>query len=464
MSRRRWFPYILALSVAGPTFAGQASAAEGPSQPASQAPGEIVVRYLPGAGADERSEARETLGTEAQSSSPVAGLEVLEVPPGVDVQEAAAQAEALPQVLYAEPNYTYRIATVPNDPLYRQLWALGPSNRSGMNSGIDAPSAWEAVVGSPSVTVAVVDSGVDATHPDLAGNMWINPGEGGDVAANGVDDDGNGFVDDAQGWDWIDDDNTPADPLGHGTHTAGTVGAVGNNGVGISGVSWSVRLMALRVIDGSGAGFASDVAAAFTYAARAGAQIVNASLTGPEPSQAMYDAIAAAPQTLFVVAAGNESKNTDLSPSYPCSFDLPNLICVAATGQFNELAPFSNWGPRSVDLAAPGMRIVSTWPGGGYAEGMGTSAASPHVAGAAALVWARSSGGAPAVRDALLRGVEPLVELRGRTATGGRLNAAGALGREQGDRVAPDRRRCKRKPLGHQRQRRRRAGRCRSRR
>jgi subtilisin family serine protease len=427
-----------------------------------------LVRYLPGAGAEERSDAREALGTELQSSSPATGLEVLDLPPGVDAEGAAARAQALPQVLYAEPNHTYRIAAVPNDPMYRQLWALGPSNRTGMNSGIDAPSAWDAVVGSPSVTVAVVDSGVDATHPDLAANVWTNPGEAGGLEANGADDDGNGYVDDRQGWDWIDDDNTPSDPLGHGTHTAGTIGAVGNNGLGISGVSWTVRLMALRVIDGSGAGFASDVAEAFTYAARAGTQIVNASLTGPEPSQAVYDAIAAAPETLFVVAAGNEGKDTDVSPSYPCSFDLPNLVCVAATGQFNELTPFSNWGARSVDLAAPGMRILSTWPGGGYAEGMGTSAATPHVAGAAALVWARSPGGTLAVRDALLRGVEPLPALRGRTVTGGRLNAAGALGQNREERAEwrPDQRRCKRKASADHRQRRhRRRGRwCRIRR
>jgi subtilisin family serine protease len=464
---RRGFPFALAIFMASGSFGGQAAASsvETPD-PAPYAPGEIVVRYLPGVDEGEQAEARAALDASVEDASEATGLEVLAVPEGTDPQQAAAAAESLPQVLYAEPNYAYRIAAVPNDPKYRDQWPLHPSNRSGMNSGIDAPSAWNATTGSPSVTVAVVDSGVDSAHPDLAPNIWTNPAETGGREANGTDDDGNGFVDDWRGWDWTEDDNDPADALGHGTHTAGTIGAVGNNGVGVSGVNWHVRLMPLRVIDASGVGYATDVAEAFTYAARAGAQVVNASLSGPEMSQAMYEAIAAAPQTLFVVAAGNEGKDNDVSPSYPCNIDLPNVVCVTATGQFNELTPFSNWGARSVDLAAPGMRIVSTWPGGGYAEGMGTSAATPHVSGTAALAWSRVPGGALAVRDRLLGSVEPIPELQGRTVTGGRVNAASALGqkREDTEELRGDRNRCKKKARHRQGQRRRHRNRCRSRR
>jgi subtilisin family serine protease len=440
-----------------------ASASE--PEPAPYASGQIVVRYLPGTGPADHAQARDALGTSVDSSSEAAGLEVLDVPEGTSVEDAAEVAEALPQVLYAEPNYAYRIAAVPNDPMYPDQWQLGPSNRMGMNSGIDAPSAWNASVGSQDITVAVVDSGVDTSHPDLASNVWTNPGETGGRESNLADDDGNGFIDDWRGWDWVEDDNDPADPLGHGTHTAGTVGAVGNNGVGVSGVSWHVGLMPLRVIDGSGIGYATDVAEAFTYAARMGAEVVNASLSGPAFSQPMYDAIAAAPLTLFVVAAGNEGKDNDASPSYPCNFDLPNMMCVTATGQFNELTPFSNWGARSVDLAAPGMRIVSTWPGGGYAEGIGTSAAAPHVSGTAALVWSRVPGGVLAVRGRLLAGTESLPELRGRTVTGGRVNAAGALGqaRESREELRGDKKRCKRKQPARDRQRRHRRS-CRARR
>jgi thermitase len=466
---RRGFPFALAIFLASGTFAGKATASETETAPpAASAPGEIVIRYLPGVDPGDQAEARAALGASVDDFSETTGLEVLDVPAGTDLEQAAAAAESLPQVLYAEPNYAYRIAAVPNDPMYRDLWALGPSNRSGMNSGIDAPSAWNATTGSPSITVAVVDSGVDTTHPDLAPNAWTNPAETGGREGNAIDDDGNGFVDDWRGWDWTEDDNDPADPLGHGTHTAGTIGAVGNNGVGVSGVNWHVRLMPLRVIDGSGVGYAADVAEAFAYAARAGAQVVNASLSGPELSQAMYEAIAAAPQTLFVVAAGNEGKDNDASPSYPCNIDLPNVVCVTATGQFNELTPFSNWGARSVDLAAPGMRIVSTWPGGGYAEGMGTSAATPHVSGTAALMWPRVPGGALAVRDRLLGSVEPIPELQGRTVTGGRVNAATALGqkRDATEELRGDKSRCKKKAARHRdRQRRRHRNRaCRSRR
>jgi subtilisin family serine protease len=456
--------YPLTLAILLASGITQASASE--AEPAPYASGEIVVRYLPGTGPEEQAEAREALDTSVESSSEATGLEVLNVPEGIDVEDAAEIAEALPQVLYAEPNYAYRIAVVPNDPMYPDQWQLGPSNRMGTNSGIDTPSAWNASVGSQDITVAVVDSGVDTSHPDLAPNVWTNPGETGGREYNLTDDDANGFTDDWRGWDWVDDDNDPADPLGHGTHTAGTVGAVGNNGVGVSGVSWQVRLMPLRVIDGSGVGYATDVAEAFTYASRLGAEVVNASLSGPQLSQPMYDAMAAAPQTLFVVAAGNEGKDVDTSPSYPCNFELLNVVCVAATGQFNELTPFSNWGARSVDLAAPGMRIISTWPGGGYAEGIGTSAAAPHVSGTAALVWSRVPGGALVVRDRLLAGTEPLPELQGRTVTGGRVNAAGALGqaREAREELRGERKRCKRKQLTGDRRRRRPRRTCRARR
>lgn len=456
--------YLLALAMFLASGMTPTTASE--TEPAPYASGQIVVRYLPGTGPEEHAEARDALGTSVESSSEATGLEVLDVPEGIDVEDAAEVAEALPQVLYAEPNYAYRIAAVPNDPMYPDQWQLGPSNRMGMNSGIDTPSAWSASVGSQDITVAVVDSGVDTSHPDLASNVWTNTGETGGREANQADDDGNGFIDDWRGWDWVDDDNDPADPLGHGTHTAGTVGAVGNNGVGVSGVSWHVSLMPLRVIDGGGIGYATDVAEAFTYAARLGAEVVNASLSGPGLSQPMYDAMAAAPQTLFVVAAGNEGKDNDASPSYPCNFELPNVVCVTATGQFNELTPFSNWGARSVDLAAPGMRIVSTWPGGGYAEGIGTSAATPHVSGTATLVWSRVPGGALVVRDRLLAGAESLPELQGRTVTGGRVNAAGALGlpRESREELRGDKKRCKRKPHAGDRQRRRRKRACRARR
>ena len=213
--------------------------------------------------------------------------------------------------------------------------------------------------GSASTVVAVVDSGVAWDHPDLAPNIWSNPDE---VAGNGVDDDGNGKVDDVRGWDFVDGDNNPWDYDDHGTHVAGTIAARGNNGVGVTGVAWQASIMPVRALDALGTGSNADIADAFTYAAANGARVVNASLGGAGRSQAMSDAITNNPNTLFVVAAGNDGTDNDTTPRYPCNYTAANLICVAATDNTDALASFSNYGASSVDLAAPGVDIDSTRP------------------------------------------------------------------------------------------------------
>ena len=349
-------------------------------------------------------------------------------------------------VVYAEPDHVVRQTAVPNDPLLSYEWDM---------SAIRAPEAWDVTTGSPQVTVAVVDTGIDASHPDLSPNLWTNPGESGAGRdTNGLDDDGDGLIDDVHGWDFVDGDAQPDDGNGHGTHVSGTIAARGDDGVGVAGVTWSTAIMPLRVLGDDGSGYVSDVVTAYAYAASSGARLVNASLGGGSYSRAEHDAIAAAPNTLFVVAAGNDGADDDATPEYPCDYDLANVVCVAASDRDDTLASFSNYGTTNVDLAAPGVDIASTWPGGRYALLDGTSMATPHVTGAAALVLAHDGTlGVAGLRAALLSSVHPVAALAGRVATGGRLDVAAALSVAPARRPAP--------AAGGQRARRRRARRSR---
>jgi subtilisin family serine protease len=415
---------MLGLLAAGPAPAAAASSG-----------GDLIVRFEPGTPAAQRVDVRRDAGVAFEEALPPAGMQVVSVEAGRSVSQAEARLDRDPRVEYAEPNLRRSAALIPNDTYFTREWALHNTGQPVLGTGgtpdadIDAPEAWDLTTGSASVAVAVIDSGVDAAHPDLAPNIWSNPGEsGGGKETNGVDDDGDGFVDDAHGWDWVGSDANPADANGHGTHVAGTIGARGNDGIGVSGVSWSTRLMALRVLDSSGNGLLSNVISAYGYAAAHGAKVVNASLGGPGFSQAEYDAIHSAPGTLFVVAAGNNAANNDVSSDYPCAYDLPNLICVAATDQRDGLASFSNYGATTVDLGAPGYRIASDQPGSSFAYMSGTSMATPHVSGVAALVFADSpAASVGGVRQAILGGTDPDPALAGKTVTGARLNARAAL-------------------------------------
>ena len=287
-----------------------------------------------------------------------------------------------------------------------------------------------------------LDTGIDQTHPDLNDNLWANPGD----PPNGIDDDRNGWVDDVRGIDLANDDADPFDDSGHGTHVAGIIGAEGNNGIGITGVAWKARLIALKFLDANGEGNTADAATAIDSAVRAGARVINASWGGPAYSYALFRAIrnAASRQVMVVAAAGNEGRLADSYPEYPAAFDLPNVISVAATDTSDLLLDFSNYGPRTVDLGAPGDEIYSTVPrqtsASGYAPFSGTSMAAPHVSGAAALYLSRApTATAQQMRDALLQSVDPLPSLAGKTVTGGRFNVARmfGIGRVPGCRPLP---------------------------
>src|SRR3989344_105505 len=353
-----------------------------------------------------------------------------------DVPTAITKLKQDPLVEYAEPNYIVHSSVIPNDPNFSKLWGLYNTGQTGGISGahINAPPAWDSTHDS-NIVVGIIDTGIDYNHEDLASNVWTNPGE---IAGNGKDDDNNGFIDDIHGWDFANSDKDPIDDNGHGTHVAGTIGAIGNNGVGIVGVNWNVKMAALKFLNRYGSGTTANAVKAVLYANMMGFKITNNSWGGGGYTQSLYDAINAANNAgnLFVAAAGNSGNNTDSSANYPASYNLPNIISVAATDHKDNLASFSNYGGNSVDLGAPGVDIYSTVPKGscslcdssGYDFLSGTSMATPHVSGVAALVWSAENGLSNlAIKDKILYSTDALSSLSGKTISGGRLNLHKAL-------------------------------------
>ena len=396
----------------------------GHGSPPDQVPGELIVKFRPGTRAPEREDARTRVNGVRRRQYRM-GAEHWVLGHGASATQAIERLRANPNVEYAEPNYIVSALRVPNDPRYGEQYALRNTGQLGGTPGADirAEAAWDVTTGAGSVVVAVIDTGIDYTHPDLAANIWSNDGE---VAGNGVDDDGNGFVDDTRGWDFANDDNNPFDDAGHGTHVAGTIGAPGDNGLGVAGVTWQVRLMPLKFLNAGGSGTTADAIGAVEYATLMGADITSNSWGGGAFSQALLGAIreADAADILFVAAAGNDGINTDYSPMYPAAYDVANVVSVAATDRTDHLAGFSNYGVATVDLAAPGVDILSTVPGGGYATNSGTSMATPHVSGVAALVRAIAPDIDVAnLRQRLMTQTDPLPWLGGVIASGGRLNA-----------------------------------------
>ena len=322
--------------------------------------------------------------------------------------------------LRCEPNYVVRSDITPNDTQFSSLW--------GMLS-IQAPSAWDVTTGSPNITVAVIDTGIEYTHPDLSENIATNAGE---IPSNGIDDDRNGFIDDYYGYDFINNDGNPMDDHYHGTHCAGTVGARGNNARGVAGVAWNVKLMPVKVLSSTGSGSYASVIGGINYAVKRGVKVLSMSLSGSAYSQALEDAIINARNNgvLIVAAAGNSALNTDIYPAYPAASTQDNVLSVAATASGDVLASFSNWGPTSVDVAAPGADILSTYLGGQYAWASGTSMATPHVAGMAAMVLSvNPTLSYGQVKSILLGTVDPIGSLSGKMVSGGRVNLKNAVAR-----------------------------------
>ena len=322
------------------------------------------------------------------------------------------------------PNYVVRIVAQPNDTYYAngQLWGLNGA------FGIDADKAWNYSQGSNDVIVAVIDTGINLTHSDLNANIWMNPNE---ISGNGVDDDGNGFVDDIRGASMITG-GTASDDNGHGSHVAGTICAVGNNSSGVTGVNWRCKILPVKFLNNSGSGSIYDAARAVDYVTafkNRGFPVVlsNNSWSGGGYSAVLEAAIKNARDAgiLFVAAAGNSGQNTDTTPSYPAGYDIDNVISVAAIDSAGNLASFSNYGVKSVDIAAPGVGILSTYiPGSEYVSLSGTSMAAPHVSGALALLKSGSPGLAWSdLRDRLFSQARKLPSLNSKVKTGGTTNA-----------------------------------------
>ena len=358
---------------------------------------------------------------------------VVQPPEGGDLQAAIETCSRSDLVDFVEPDYLIRPALVPDDPQFTDgtAWALDNTGTSGgvANADIGATEAWDLVTDASEVVVAVVDSGVRTTHEDLSANLWQNPGE---IPGNGIDDDHDGIVDDVVGFDAVNGTGDPTDQAGHGTHVAGIIGAVGNNGKGTAGIAWKVRIMALRFLDDVQGGSTSDAITCIDYAVAHGARVINASWGTSQRSRSLQRAIqrARAAGVILVAAAGNDGVNLDVTPTYPGAFPEDNLVCVTGTTRGDAKYAEGNYGSVGVDLGAPAVGIYSSWSTAddAYAYATGTSMATPMVTGSIALLIARHpEAGYQAIIEALLQSVDPLPALAGKTVTGGRLNVAKAL-------------------------------------
>ena len=400
---------------------------------------ELIVKFR--GGRDDYSKLMTHYGVGARRAKVfrnLAGVELVKLPRGLSVKEAIDFYQRSPEVLYAEPNYIVRTTNTPDDTRFGEQWGLHNIGQSGgtPNADIDAVAAWDITTGSSDVIVAVIDSGVDYNHLDLSANMFRNTA---DCNNNGIDDDGNGFVDDCFGIDTANNDSDPMDDNNHGTHVAGIIGAVGSNGAGVVGINWRIKIIACKFVKANGSGTTADAIDCLDYVKTMkdrGFNIIATSNSwgGGGFSQALLDAIDAQRQRgmLFITAAGNGNifgigQNNDTTPFYPCNYYLSNVICVASTTRTDARSTFSNFGRRTVHVGAPGSEILSTIRGNSYASASGTSMATPHVSGVAALLNAADpSLDWRSIKNLILAGGDSVVSLTN-TITQKRLNAFSAL-------------------------------------
>ena len=370
----------------------------------------------------------------------------LKLPAGMTTAQAMAAMEGDSSIEYAVPNHTYQMEDfqqvgdtltaeqlkdaqkMPND-LTDKMWDMHNVGQNGgtVDADIDAPEAWSKTTGLPNgqgPVIAIIDSGVDYTHPELTNNILVNKGE---IPDNGIDDDGDGVTDNYWGYNAYSQNGDIMDHSGHGTHVAGTIAAEGNNGTGVAGINWSASLMPIRIFNDNGSTNAAAIIRGINYATSHGARITTNSWGGGGANEAIKEAFERS-SCLHMMSAGNSGTNNDVHPHYPSDYDLPNNIAVAATDRNDQLANFSCYGEKNVDVAAPGKDILSTVPGGKYAVYSGTSMATPHVTGAVGLLLAQDpTMSNDEIKERIMSGGDKLPQLDGKVASGARLNVNGAL-------------------------------------
>ncbi len=424
-----------------------------PKRSTSEKEPEVLVKFRPNVSLAEIKKITEKNNDRIEDEiETVKGLFSIDDLDNADAQKVAEQYLQMSDlVVYAEPNIQIKLddpvntsapsdylprendLTGPNDPMFNEQWAL---NNIGQNGGkekadIAALKAWLKTTGSNKIVVAVLDSGVDYTHQDLVSNIWFRP-----ATVPQYKDDELGTFNDEHGFNSAENESDPMDDNGHGTHCAGIIGAEGNNNEGIAGINWNVQIMPLKFLGRGGFGTTKDAIEAINYAIDrkqkgVNVRVISASWGSTQYSKALEDSIRAAGEAgiLFVAAAGNDGSSNDKRPHYPSNYDLPNVISVAALDRNDQLASFSNFGTKTVHIAAPGKDILSTWLGDQYREASGTSMATPYVSGVAGLVLAAEPDlSVSKLRERLLKSVDKIDSLSDKVESGGRLNAAKALG------------------------------------
>ncbi|KXY78336.1 MULTISPECIES: S8 family peptidase [Bacillus] len=392
---------------------------------------EVLIKFKKIDNPENLKQLQKQFSFEVQDTFPLTQIQLVKFHTDINMKELIQKLNKIPNIEYAEPNYIVYPAASSNDSYYNYLWGLkniGQNIQGSVgipNIDINVEKAWTKTEGSPNITIGIIDTGIDINHPDLKNSIWKNPGE---IPGDGIDNDKNGYIDDIYGWDFVNNNNSVYDGTGdsHGTHVAGTIAAAKNNTIGVAGVAPKVKVMSLKFLGNNG-GTISNAIKAIEYAKNKGVKITNNSWGGGGFSQTLYSAIQQS-NSLFIAAAGNNGNNTDQTPMYPAAYNLSNILSVASITNKGSLSSFSNYGKTSVDVAAPGTDILSTLPNNSYGFYSGTSMATPHVSGVAALIQSAYPSYSPIeIKNKIMNNTSPLSTLTNKVLTGGLINAGKAL-------------------------------------